>query len=113
VGVDVLTLSRAKRQPPLHISSHCESIPTVKALLSRYGQEPRQREVLRVRMACLKCANGDFAALQRAVEAACCDYRAVLGPAEYPAYYKAHTPEAKRKAIDNDFKQLQSWLNRK
>jgi hypothetical protein len=45
-----------------------DSIPAVKALLSRYGKESWQRGVLRVQMACLKCANGDLAALERAVE---------------------------------------------
>jgi hypothetical protein len=59
-----------------------ESIPQVKALLSRYGREDWQREVLRVQMACLKCADGDLEALEREVEAACCDYRDVLSPAE-------------------------------
>jgi len=63
-----------------------DSIPAVKALLSRYGKESWQREVLRVQMACLKCANGDLEALERAVENACCDYRDVLGPAEYPTW---------------------------
>jgi hypothetical protein len=88
-------------------------IPRVKALLSRYGREDWQREVLRVQMACLKCANGKLEALERAVNDACCDYRDVLGPAEYPTYDKARTPEAKKKAIESDWKQLQSWLNRK
>lgn len=89
-----------------------ESVPQVKALLARYGKEAWQREVLRVQMACLKCADGHLGALERAVENACCDYRDVLGPAEYPAYYKARTPEAKKKAIESDWKQLQAWLNR-
>lgn len=52
-------------------------IPRVKARLSRYGREDWQREVLRVQMACLKCANGDLDALEREVEAACSDYRDV------------------------------------
>jgi len=90
-----------------------QSIPQVKALLSRYGREDWQREVLRVQMACLKCANGDLEALEREVETACCDYRDVLSPAEYPTYRKARTPEAMQKAIENDWNQLQSWLNRK
>lgn len=89
-----------------------ESIAQVKALLARYGNESWQREVLRVQMACLKCANGDLDALEREVEAACRDYRDVLGPAEYPSYDKARTPEAKKKAIESDWKQLQAWLNR-
>lgn len=87
-------------------------IPRVKALLSRYGREDWQREVLRVQMACLKCADGKLEALERAVNDACHDYRDVLGPAEYPSYDKARTPEAKKKAIESDWKQLQAWLNR-
>ena len=83
-----------------------ESLPQVKVLLSRYGKESWQREVLRVQMACLKCANGKLEALERVVNDACCDYRDVLGPAEYPTYYKARTPEAKQKAIESDWKQL-------
>ena len=89
-----------------------ESIATVKALLSRYGNESWQREILRVQMACLKCANGDLRMLQRVVEDACRDYRDVLSAAEYPKYSKAHTPDAKRRAIESDWSQLQSWLNR-
>ena len=60
-----------------------DSIPAVKALLSRYGKESWQREVLRVQ------------------------------PAEYPTYDQARTPQAKQKAIESDWKQLQAWLNRK
>jgi len=91
-----------------------ESIPAVRDLLSRYGQEGEwQREILRVQMACLKCADGDLKELERAVATACLDYRDVLGPAEYPTYYKARTDEAKQKAIEKDWKQLQAWLNRK
>ena len=54
-----------------------EAAGKLKELLSRYGQESWQREVLRVQMACLKCANGDFLELERAVGAACLDYRDV------------------------------------
>ena len=66
-----------------------------------------------MQMACLKCANGDFLELERAVGAACLDYRDVLGPAEYPTYHRARTDEAKQKAIERDWNQLQVWLNRK
>lgn len=52
-----------------------DSIPAVKALLSRYGKESWQREVLRVQMACLKCANGDLEALERARSALGAVYR--------------------------------------
>jgi hypothetical protein len=90
-----------------------ESAGKLKELLSRYGQESWQREVLRVQMACLKCANGDFLELERAVGAACFDYRDVLAPAEYPTYHNARTEEARQKAIERDWNQLQAWLNRK
>lgn len=90
-----------------------DSIPAVKDLLSRYGQEDWQREILRVQMACLKGANGDLKALEREVSVACMDYRDVLSAAEYPTYYRARTPEAKEKAIEKDWNQLQSWLHRK
>jgi hypothetical protein len=52
-----------------------DSIPAVKALLSRYGKESWQREVLRVQMACLKCANGDLEAPERARSALGAVYR--------------------------------------
>jgi hypothetical protein len=90
-----------------------ESIPAVKDFLARYGQESWQRETLRVQMACLKCANGNLKALEGAVAAACADYRDILSEAEYPTYGKARSPEAKEKAIERDWNQLQSWLNRK
>ena len=90
-----------------------ESIPAVRALLSRYGTEDWHREILRVQMACLKCANGDLQALEQEAEAACRDYRDVLSAAEYPSYFRARTPEAKDRAIEEDWKQLQEWLHRK
>jgi hypothetical protein len=89
-----------------------ESITAVKDLLARYGQESWQGEILRVQMACLKCANGDLKALEQAVGEACSDYRDILSEAEYPAYGKARSPGAKEKAIESDWNQLQSWLKR-
>src|SRR5678810_812686 len=90
-----------------------ESVPAVKELLSRYGNESWQGEILRVQMACLKCADGDLLELERAVYTACSDSRDVLSPAEYPTYHKARTEEARQKAIERDWNQLQAWLNRK
>lgn len=43
---------------------------------------------------------------------ACRDYRDILSDAEYPTYRKARTPDAQEKAIERDWQQLQSWLNR-
>lgn len=37
-----------------------EAFPEVRGLFARYGHEPWAREVLRVQMACLKCANGNL-----------------------------------------------------
>jgi hypothetical protein len=89
-----------------------ESGQAVKELLALYGHEDRHT-VLRVQMACLKCAKGDLKALKGAVYTACADYRDILSEAEYPTYRKARTEEAKQKAIENDWRQLQAWLNRK
>jgi hypothetical protein len=89
------------------------SIPSVLALLARYGDEDWQREALRVRMACLKLASGSLQKLEQAVGEACADYRDVLSDAEYPTYGRAHTEEAKERAIARDWEQLQAWLHRK
>jgi hypothetical protein len=89
------------------------SVSVARALLSRYGQESWHREVLRVRMACLKCAEGDLAALKREVEDACCDYRDVLVAAEYPRYAGAKDDEGRKRSIEDDWRELQEWLNRK
>jgi hypothetical protein len=87
--------------------------PRVKSLLARYGKESWEREVLRVQMACLKCANGSIGLLEREVEDARRDYRDILSAAEYPAYARARTDEARRAAIESDWHQLQSWLIRR
>ena len=89
-----------------------ESIPAAKALLERYGSEDLHPGILRVRMACLKLADGDLASLEGWVGLACLDYRDVLSPAEYPTYSRARTPEAKEQAIERDWNQLQAWLHR-
>jgi hypothetical protein len=89
-----------------------KSVTEVMTLLASYGAESWQREILRVQMACLKCANGDVIGLRRAVSRACSDYRDVLAEAEYPEYMHAHGPEAQKTAIESDWRQLQAWLNR-
>jgi hypothetical protein len=88
-------------------------IRAVKALLARYGHESWHGETLRVQMACLKCANGNLQVLEREVKTAGEDYRDVLAAAEYPSYMRAYTDAAKQKAIESDWKQLQTWLHRK
>ena len=84
----------------------------VKEILARYGNETWHREVLRVHMACLRCADGDIARLERDVAVACTDYRDVLVSAEYPAYFQAVTDDERRAAVESDWQQLQAWLDR-
>jgi hypothetical protein len=84
----------------------------VKEILARYGNQIWHREVLRVHMACLRCADGDIARLERDVDVACTDYRDALVAAEYPAYMHAVSDEERRAAIESDLRQLESWLSR-
>lgn len=87
-----------------------ESRDAARALLARYGVESWHREPVRVRIACLKHAAGDFKALEKAVSDACRDYRDILAEAEYPRYLTARDPEAKTRAIEEDWNDLQDWL---
>ena len=84
----------------------------VKSILGRYGQKEWQREKLRVKMACLKLADGNIQALKKWVNVAGDDYRDIIALAEYPAYMQAKTDAQKAKAIDTDWKALQIWLHR-
>lgn len=85
----------------------------VRAILDVYGKEKGQQGQLRVRMACLKLAVSNLADLRKYVLNACIDYRDVLAWAEYPAYMRAHGPAEQKKAIEQDWEQLQKWLHRK
>lgn len=96
----------AREYPPEH-RAH------LKAVLARYGSESWQREALRVRMACLKCAGSDARQLERYIAVACNDYRDVLAHAAYPAYMKAGSDEEKAAAMRSDWAQLQEWLAQK
>ncbi|MGB5178134.1 MAG: hypothetical protein WBP44_05320 [Gammaproteobacteria bacterium] len=88
-----------------------EAMDEVTSILESYGAESWQREPLRVSMACLKLANGDIARLKSFVQSACKDYRDIIAWAEYSAYMRAHDPEAQQKAIESDWKELQTWLH--
>lgn len=88
------------------------SSTVIQEILDSYGKESWHREILRVRMACVKLANGDISKLKSFVGAACSDYRDVLAWAEYPKYMSASSPEEERRAIETDWNQLQTWLNR-
>jgi hypothetical protein len=86
--------------------------------LDEYGAARWAREGFRVKVATLKLANGNLGDLQRHVEAAKRDYRDVLVAAEYPEYWRGTSSVAnpatidREEAIDRDWEQYQSWLNR-
>ena len=73
---------------------------------------------VRVRLAALKCANGDLVKLQRALEEARVDYRDVLIDAEYPINYrltmktKKASPEELDVSIREDSENYNDWLLR-
>jgi hypothetical protein len=81
-------------------------------ILAAYGGERFHREHLRVRMACLRLADGSIESLKRQVRNASQDFRDVLAWAEYPAYMTAHGPAEQQRAIQSDRNQLQEWLRK-
>jgi hypothetical protein len=60
-----------------------------RATVARYGTEPYEYEIERVRLAILKLSEGKLTELQRMTDAAKGDYRDVLMWAEYPEEGKA------------------------
>ena len=95
-----------------------DQVAQVLALLAEYGPEDWHGEPDRVRVACLKLANGDLERLRREVEGAKHDYRDILSPAEYPGYSKRMfhierlPPGERERIIEADWKQYQDWLLR-
>jgi hypothetical protein len=61
----------------------------VRAELERYGREPHEREVSRVRLAILRLCEGASVKVAELVTAAKRDYRDVLMWAEYPSEGRA------------------------
>src|SRR5262245_11258595 len=94
-----------------------DSAQEVLAMLEEYGTERWQREP-RVRLAVLKLTAGDITRLRYELEGAKCDYRDVLGPAEYPGYTKRMfrigelAQDEQQRIIDADWRQYQDWLMR-
>ena len=88
------------------------------AMLNEYGRDVSQLEPFRVRLAVLKLAAGNIERLRYEIEGAKCDYRDVLGPAEYPGYCKRVRrsgdlpPNEEQRIIDSDWSQYQDWLTR-
>ncbi len=77
----------------------------LRALLERYGTEPYEREVTRVRAAIAKLAEGDEEKMRYFVEVAKRDYRDVLFWADNPEEAKLDTPE-KRRRVREAFEKL-------
>lgn len=86
-------------------------------LLDKYGKEKWEREPLRVRLAALKLADGNLERLRSEIDNAACDYRDVLGPAEYPLATKKWSKmnkmaEAEKQEIyGKDWRQYLEWKN--
>jgi hypothetical protein len=95
-----------------------EQFQAVVAILDEYGREEFHIEIDRVHLAVLKLSAGSMDALRRHIEWAKCDWRDVLGPAEYPGYSKKMfridrlTDEEQRKIIERDWKQYETWLSK-
>jgi hypothetical protein len=92
-------------------------VADVTAVLQDCGGDD-SRISARVRIACLKLANGDVEQLQKIVNLAKQDYRDVLTPAEYPEYSRKawgkNLPAAELHRIyESDWSQYQDWLERK
>jgi hypothetical protein len=85
------------------------------ALLDAYETWPG---AARVRLAALKCADGDLVKLKRALEEATLDYRDVLIDAEYPINYrlgmktKRPSGEEYDESIRQDSENYNDWLLR-
>lgn len=88
----------------------------VMSVLAEYG-ETWHREPDRVQLAVLKLAAGKLDALRQNIKIAKEDYRDVLAGAEYPAYMEKTSsdpglsPAERRKIMDEDWRQYESWLN--
>jgi len=88
------------------------------ALLNSYETTPFKERPARVRLAALKCAEGDLAKLKCELQEALVDFRDVIIAAEYPSYgeltaqSQKPSPEALEESIREDWKQYSEWLSR-
>ena len=83
-------------------------------LLNSY-EPPSTERPARLRLAALKCANGDLAKLKHELEEARYDYRNVLIRAEYPINAKLRmkgTQQEYDESIRQDWKNYNDWLTR-
>lgn len=95
-----------------------DQFETVMAMIDEYGIQPWQLGKSRVQLAILKLAQGDIAALKRAIETAKQDSRDVMGPAEYPEYMQVWSQlrqlsgKEQARVIKSDWEQYQNWLRK-
>jgi len=108
------TVTRADIERVVRRDFPAELFAQVMAVLNEYDDW----ECDRVRVAVLKLANGNMERLRYEIEGAKCDFRDVLGPAEYPGYTKKMfrmnklPSEEQQRIIDADWKQYQDWFTR-
>jgi hypothetical protein len=85
-----------------------------KGILERYGSSPDEPEPERVRIAILKLAGADLAAIEDCVEASKEDYEDTLLHAETPKQFRAsfHSlkPHGEARIIAEDRQQYDEWL---
>jgi len=118
MGQHIPDVSRADVERVVARDFPPEQVPQVLAAISTYGTESYHREVDRVHLDILKLAAGEFEQIARETENACCDYRDTMLAAEYPNYGKKMfridklPHEERKRIIDADKEQYESWLNR-
>ena len=94
-----------------------QDVIEARGALEQYGTQAWHRETVRVRIACLKMADGDLERLRRALAVANTDYRDVLAAAEYPAYMARVSPTEKDSSkhegvIKDDWSQYRTWFEK-
>lgn len=71
------------------------------------------REAQRVRLATIRLANGDLTRLKQEVHNACCDWRDVLLPAEYPSQssrkFRLADEKEKERIRETDWRKYHEW----
>ena len=93
-------------------------VSAAETIVMEYGRESHEREPARVRLAVLKLAAGNLAALRRHIGDAKVDFRDVLSAAEYPRATRIWSrmdglsPDERQATYDADWKQYAEWLQR-
>jgi hypothetical protein len=85
----------------------------VRTLLEQYGESSGMIPPPRVRLAILKLSGGDPKKVARYVSDALMDSRDVVAWAEYSRYSNAGSDVEVKRAIEDDWKEYQNWLDAK